>query len=147
MVKDFRKQWHNPKMPYYFVQLSSKDTLKYKSAYWPEFRDQQRLILDHLSNSGMAVCSDLGFRNDVHPTNKQDVGVRLAKWALYYNYHKDLTPSGPLPLKAKYLNGKVVISFKYPANGLEIAEGAVLKGFSFDGFTETLATIETKPFW
>lgn len=31
-----------------------------------------------ISHSGMAVCGDIGFRNDVHPTNKMAVGERLA---------------------------------------------------------------------
>lgn len=144
MVNDFRKNWHEPRMPYYFVQLSSKDTLKYKSQFWPEFRDQQRLMLDGLKYSGMAVSSDLGFRNDVHPTNKKEVGTRLAKWALLNNYNKPLIPSGPLPIKAKYRNGKIVISFKYPSNGLETSDGLAVRGFSIDGLNEVMASINGK---
>jgi sialate O-acetylesterase len=144
MVNDFRKKWKEPRLPYYFVQLSSKDTLKYKSAFWPEFRDQQRLILASLKNTGMAVCSDLGFRNDVHPTNKKEVGIRLAKWALLNDYNKQLIPSGPLPIQAKYHNGKIVISFKYPSNGLETSDGLAVRGFSIDGLNEVKASIHGK---
>lgn len=144
MVNDFRDKWRSPQLPYYYVQLSSKDTVKYKSAYWPEFRDQQRLIMDLVSNTGMAVSSDLGFKNDVHPTNKKEVGNRLANWALFKTYKKKIIPSGPLPIKAKYQNGTVIVSFIYPANGLQTSDGLALRGFSLDGMNETKATIEDK---
>lgn len=144
MVNDFREKWKEPRLPYYYVQLSSKDTLKYKSEFWPQFRDQQRLIMDLVSNTGMAVSSDLGFKNDVHPTNKKEVGFRLANWALYKTYKLDIIPSGPLPIKATYRNGNVVISFNYLSNGLQTSDGHSLRGFSLDGVTDTLANIENK---
>lgn len=144
MVNDFRKKWKELHLPYYYVQLSSKDTLKYKSEFWPQFRDQQRLIMDLVSNTGMAVSSDLGFKNDVHPTNKKEVGIRLANWALYKTYKLNIIPSGPLPIKAKYRNGNVVISFNYLSKGLQTSDGLSLRGFSLDGVNDTLANIENK---
>lgn len=144
MVNDFRKKWKEPHLPYYYVQLSSKDTLKYKSEFWPQFRDQQRLIMDLVSNTGMAVSSDLGFKNDVHPTNKKEVGIRLANWALNKTYKINIIPSGPLPIKAKYRNGNVVISFNYLSKGLQTSDGLSLRGFSLDGVTDIMANIENK---
>jgi sialate O-acetylesterase len=144
MVTDFRQKWKEPRMPYYFVQLSSKDTVKYKSEFWPQFRDQQRLILDDLAYSGMAVSSDLGFKNDVHPTNKKEIGIRLSKWALSNTYKKNILPSGPLPIQAKYLNGNIIVSFKYPAKGLETSDGLTLRGFSIDGLNKVKASINGK---
>lgn len=35
MVNDFRKKWKQPKLPFYYVQLSSIDTVKYKGHLWP----------------------------------------------------------------------------------------------------------------
>ena len=61
-------------------------------------------MLALVQNSGMAVSSDIGARNDVHPRNKKDVGERLARWALNKTYGKNVIPSGPLPVKAKYAN-------------------------------------------
>jgi sialate O-acetylesterase len=141
MVDDYRKKWHIPQLPFYFVQLSSIDTLKYKGQLWPEFRNEQRKLLQLIPNSGMAVCSDIGAKDDVHPANKKDVGERLARWALNKTYGKDIIPSGPLPLSAKYANGKVVISFQYMARGLKTSDGKELKGFSIDGKNEASASI------
>lgn len=133
MIEDYRKKWHQPQLPFYFVQLSSIDTIKYKGQLWPQFRNEQRRMLQLIPNSGMAVCSDVGERHDVHPTNKKNVGERLARWALSKTYNKDIVPSGPLPINAKYSKGKVFISFHYTANGLLTSDGKPLSGFSVDG--------------
>ncbi|MFC4094568.1 sialate O-acetylesterase [Euzebyella saccharophila] len=132
LIEDYRKQWKQPKMPFYWVQLSSIDTLKYKSHYWPEFRNEQRKLLEEIDNSGMVVTSDIGAKNDVHPTNKKDVGKRLARWALKNTYGHGIIPSGPLPYSADFKDGKVVISYEY-GDGLTTSDGKSLRGFSLDG--------------
>ncbi|WP_343702575.1 sialate O-acetylesterase [Chitinophaga sp.] len=141
MISDYREGWKQPKMPFYWVQLSSIDTARYASKYWPVFRDEQRKLLAAVKHGGMAVCSDLGFRNDVHPTNKKDVGERLARWALKDVYHEDVIPSGPLPLHAAYAGGKVRITFQY-ATGLKTGDHETLRGFSLDGVTDAPAVIQ-----
>lgn len=142
LINEYRKKWKQPSMPFYWVQLSSIDTAQYKSQYWPQFRDEQRKLLTEVKNGGMAVCSDIGFKNDVHPTNKKTVGERLARWALNKTYKRDIVPSGPLPSQAKYNNGNIVIRFQYTAKGLETAGSQPLRGFSIDGRTGVVAVIQ-----
>jgi sialate O-acetylesterase len=139
MVEDYRKKWKQPQLPFYYVQLSSIDTVKYKGHLWPQFRNEQKKMLQLIPNSGMAVCSDIGAKDDVHPTNKKDVGERLARWALNKTYKQDIVPSGPLPVKAVYINGKVIVSFQYMAKGLKTSDSGGLKEFSLDGVNETEA--------
>jgi sialate O-acetylesterase len=141
MIDDYRKQWSQIDLPFYFVQLSSIDTTHYKGQLWPMFRDEQRKSLAKIDFSGMAVCSDVGSKDDVHPRNKKIVGERLARWALSKTYKKDIFPSGPLPLSAKYEEGKVVIAFQYGAAGLKSSDGNKVKGFSIDGKSEINAEI------
>ncbi|MDQ3279042.1 MAG: sialate O-acetylesterase, partial [Bacteroidota bacterium] len=141
LIDDYREGWKQPAMPFYWVQLSSIDTANYKSHYWPQFRDEQRKLLAVIKNGGMAVSSDIGFKNDVHPTNKKAVGERLARWALNQLYGKEIVPSGPLPVAAIYRDGKLFVSFQY-AKSLQTADGRALRGFSLDGVTEVEATIE-----
>lgn len=142
MMNGYRKNWKQPQLPFYYVQLSSIDTTHYKGQLWPQFRDEQRKMMQLIANSGMAVCSDIGAKNDVHPTNKKDVGERLAKWALKKTYHQNIVPSGPLPLKANYSNGKVTLQFEYIAGGLKTADDKPLRGFSTDGKNEITATFD-----
>ena len=141
MVDDFRSLWKQPNLPFYFVQISSMDTLNYKSQFWPEFRDEQRKILTAIKHTGMAVSSDLGFLHDVHPTNKKAIGERLARWALSDSYHKKIIPSGPLPVMAKFSNGRITIRFKHATTGLLTVGGNFVKGFSIDGIHEMPAQI------
>ncbi|WP_423736329.1 sialate O-acetylesterase [Chitinophaga caseinilytica] len=131
MMQAYRAFW--PGVPCYFVQLSSIDSSGYRSQLWPQFRDEQRRILQQTPNTGMAVSSDVGARNDVHPTDKRTVGYRLAAWALHDFYKLgNVVPSGPLVEKAVYRQGKIILHFKW-AEGLTVAGGALLKGFSLDG--------------
>lgn len=141
MINDLRKNWQQPELPYLFTQLSSIDTLQYKGQLWPSFRDEQRKMLKLIPFSGMAVTSDIGFKNDVHPTNKKTVGERLALWALHKTYAKNYVPSGPLPINAKFKAGKISIHFKYAKDGLTTSDSQALRGFSINAKSEVPAFI------
>jgi sialate O-acetylesterase len=144
LVDDYRRLWQDASLPFYWVQLSSIDTLHYKGQLWPEFRDEQRKLLDEISHGGMAVCSDMGARHDVHPTNKKPVGERLARWALHDVYQKGNIPSGPLPDRVVLRRGKVIIHFRYAGKGLLTADGKPVRGFSIDGMADAKAIIKGK---
>lgn len=141
LVKDYRRRWKQPQLPFYYVQLSSIDTVHYKGQLWPQFRDEQRKVMQLVPYSGMAVTSDIGAHHDVHPTNKKDVGERLARWALYQTYKNPMVPSGPLPLHAVYANGRLAVRFDH-AKRLKTSDGKSLRGFSLNGKTQVHATIQ-----
>ncbi|UZH56733.1 sialate O-acetylesterase [Salinimicrobium tongyeongense] len=142
LIKDYRKKWKQETLPFYWVQLSSIDTLNYRSQYWPLFRNLQRLLLEEVNYGGMAVSSDVGAENDVHPRNKKVVGERLARWALHQDYDRNIEVSGPLPIDAKYSAGKIKITFEHTADGLMTLNGEMVKGFSLNGKHPVPATIE-----
>ena len=127
MVADWRAQWKLPDAPFLWVQLASIDTAKYKSAQWPLFRDQQRRLLAEIPNSGMAVSSDVGAKDDVHPRDKRPVGERLARWALNATYgQKNILPSGPLATSAAAQGSKVTVRFAF-ARGLKASDGTPVR--------------------
>lgn len=133
MVADWRAQWKLPEAPFLWVQLSSIDTAKYKSAQWPLFRDQQRRLLTEIPNSGMAVCSDLGAKDDVHPRDKRPVGERLARWALNTTYgQRNVVPSGPLAASASAQGAKVTVRFNF-ARGLKASDGTPVREIEVAG--------------
>ena len=68
----------------------------------------------------MAVTLDIGSHKTIHPGNKQDVGKRLALWALAKDYNKDIVPSGPLYKSMDKEGDKIILSFDYTGNGLEL---------------------------
>ena len=83
-------------------------------------------------NTGMAITIDIGDLDNIHPTNKQDVGRRLAMWALGTAYGKKVATSGPLPTGYKADATQVTISFSHTDGGL-LAKGNPLKGFLIAG--------------
>ena len=75
MIRDWRNAWGEGDFPFLFVQIANWNTAP--EALWPEVRDAQRQALV-LKNTGMAVTIDIGDAVDLHPKDKQDVGLRLA---------------------------------------------------------------------
>lgn len=139
VVNSWRAQWGYD-FPFYYVQLSGLAT-RYS---WPLFRDSQRRMLKTISKSGMAVCSDLGDEENVHPRDKKQVGERLAAWALQGTYGYKLLPSGPLYKSVTFRDGAAYVSFDY-AVGLRSADGKELRTFELAGadglFVPAKATI------
>ncbi|MEI8206575.1 MAG: sialate O-acetylesterase [Kiritimatiellales bacterium] len=122
LVASWRDRWNDPKLPVYYVQLPN--FIKPPPS-WAPFRQMQLELLDTIPNIGMAVTIDIGNPNDIHPSNKYDVGQRLARQALYNTYgRKDIGPSGPLPGKAVRNSGnRVVLSWKWSGAGLKTSDG------------------------
>ena len=88
---------------------------------WARVRDAQTKCLE-IPNTGMAVIIDIGEANDIHPKNKQDVGKRLARWALAKDYGKNIVFSGPLYKSSKIEGNKISVSFDNIGSGLMIGQ-------------------------
>ena len=81
----------------------------------------------------MAVTIDLGEANNVHPRNKQEVGRRLAQWALAKIYDQDVAACGPLYKSMRKEGDRVIVEFDYSDGGLAVRGGGRLKGFAIAG--------------
>ncbi|RYU95091.1 sialate O-acetylesterase [Emticicia agri] len=130
MINDWRKQWKDD-FSFYFVQLSSYGDYQNSNqgSNWGELREAQTMTLS-LPKTGMAVTTDVGNPKDIHPTNKQDVGHRLAVNALKFDYGQEVLPSGPLFESVTFEDNKAILSFKYTGKGLIAKDKfGYLKGF------------------
>lgn len=134
LIQDWRQQWRQPDLPFYFVQLASYLPLannRLSGSAWAELRDAQRQTLK-LSGTGMAVATDVGDANDIHPRNKQAVGLRLALHALKNQYgQKKLAANGPVFRSLRQRGAQLELSFDELGGGL-LAAGSdgVLHGFT-----------------
>lgn len=134
LINDWRQKW-NQEFPFYFVQLSSfgSNQSSNQGSGWAELREAQTMTLS-LPKTGMAVTIDVGNPKDIHPTNKQDVGHRLALNALKLNYGQDINYSSPLFDSVDFRDDKAVVSFKHAMNGLMVKDKyGYLKGFEIAG--------------
>jgi sialate O-acetylesterase len=134
MITNWRTDWGRGDFPFLFVQLANFMAVKEQpgESAWAELQEAQVKTLS-LPNTGMAVINDIGAANDIHPRNKQDVGKRLALWALANSYGKKIVYSGPL-FKSMKIEGKTaVISFDHVGGGLVANGDGPLKGFAIAG--------------
>lgn len=139
LINDWRKKW-NPDgrgtdFSFYFVQLSSFGLNQSSNvgSNWAELREAQTMTLA-LPKTGMAVTTDVGNPKDIHPTNKQDVGHRLAVNALKSDYGQNIPHSSPLYESVAFDGPKAIITFKHTADGLLAKDKyGYLKGFEIAG--------------
>jgi len=115
MIKNWRADWEEGNFPFYYVQIAPFDYGNTSKSYM--IREAQLLTLS-VPNTGMAVTLDIGNVDNIHPADKQDVGKRLALWALAKTYNEDVKYSGPLYKSMKTEGDKIVISFDYADDGL-----------------------------
>jgi len=112
MIQSWRKRWAQGNFPFLFVQLPAYPR---GGDGWLYIREAQSRTLE-LPNTSMAVTLDIG--GGLHPTNKQDVGHRLALAALADVYGKDNAGSGPCFESMTVDGNKITIRFTHTAGGL-----------------------------
>ncbi len=135
MFKDWREWWESPELGIGIVQLASFFPAKTEPSddNWPRLRDAQVRAVEALAPAGLAVAIDVGETDDIHPRNKQDVGRRLARWALSQMYAKPVAEGGPVFSSFEVEGPTLRIHFKNVAPGLATREGQPLAGFTLAG--------------
>ena len=143
MIQNWREEWRQGDFPFYFVQLANFMAVKDQpsESAWAELREAQSMTAQSVRNTGEAVIIDIGDADDIHPGNKQDVGLRLALLALARNYREPpgagMPPApseGPRFQSMKIEGNKAIISYRFfTANGLKTKDGGAVKGFAIAG--------------
>lgn len=142
LITDWRTRWGIGDFPFITVQLPNfhKPTEKVvQNTGWVMVRESQLKTL-RLKNTGIAITTDVGMADNIHPKNKQAVGQRLALWALGTTYEKDIVYSGPIFSYFEYSgpnnnkNGRCTVFMNHTADGLMASDGGKeIKGFIIAG--------------
>ena len=138
MIEDWRNRWGQGDFPFLFVQLANYQT----NGRWPVLRESQTETL-RLANTGMAVINDIGEAHDIHPKNKQDVGLRLSLAARAMVYRRPVEYSGPMYRTAVPEGAAMRVYFTH-ADGMTARGGGDLKGFEVAGADGKFAPAEAK---
>ena len=117
LIADWRNHWQQDSLSFYFVQLAG-----YNAPFQPYVREAQTLTLQTATNTGMAVAIDIGDPANIHPQDKQDVGARLALWALTNDYGQNVVCSGPLFRSYTIETNRIRLSFDYAESGLMVGQ-------------------------
>ena len=143
LVEGWREVWQQPNdFPFYFyvvklAQFHGHTTNPEGGDGFARLRVAQDRIQE-LPHTGVASAIDIGNDRDIHPKNKQDVGKRLARWALRDVYgKKDIVVTGPTFNEMKIEGNTVTISYDHVGGGLMVAKKK-------DPFQTVLATPEAK---
>ena len=145
LICSWRREWRaagpaeslaadHPDPAFLFVQLANyrQRAEQPGESDWAELREAQASVLD-LPATGMAVTIDVGEADDIHPRNKRDVGIRLARLAEAYLNGAPRASCGPLFAEAAVQGRAVRLRFKHAVGGLRSADGKPLRGFAIAG--------------
>ena len=133
MINDWRSRW-GYRFPFYIVQLANfmaRHDHPTESA-WAELREAQALTTN-LDNTGVSCTIDIGMEKDIHPSNKQDVGHRLALIARAKTYGQNVEFSGPLYKSYKMMGHCIRIHFDHTTDGLKTNDDRPVTGFAIAG--------------
>lgn len=139
MITAWRALWGEGNFPFLYVQVAPFKTMS------PEIREAQFLSLAKTTNTAMAVITDHGDANDIHPREKEPVGQRLELGARALAYGQNIEYLGPIFKGVRFDRGQAILSFTHCGMGL-VAKGGELKGFTIAGadkqFVPAKATID-----
>ena len=138
MIESWRHAWGEGSFPFYFVQLANFRS----NSWWPLVRESQTGTLE-LRNTGMALAIDVGNPTDIHPTNKQEVGHRLALAARGQTYGEHIEYSGPLFRQMAVNGAAAYLYFDHVGGGLQ-AKGGKLTGFWIAGADQRFVPAEAR---
>jgi sialate O-acetylesterase len=158
MIANWRADWGQGDFPFGFVQIApfGYSVWGINTAACAELWEAQRMTLDASPNTGMAVTVDIADNDlihpknnnfeGIHPKNKQEVGRRLALWALAKVYGRNLVYSGPIYKSMTVEGDKIRLQFDQCGGGLISRDGKPLSDFTIAGedkkFVPATATID-----
>jgi sialate O-acetylesterase len=150
LITGWRTAWELPEAPFYYVQLAPhtysarKLPNPFSVEALPLFWEAQTKALS-IPHTGMAVITDtVAQLGDIHPTNKKDVGERLARIALARTYGmKAVVDSGPVFKEMRIQGNKIALKFD-DAEGLRARDREDINEFTVAGEDRVFHPAEAK---
>jgi sialate O-acetylesterase len=135
LIESWRKEWGQGDFPFYWVQLPGNGAEKPEpgDSEWAELRESQTMTLAKSPNTAQAVTIDLGEDGDLHPRNKKDIGLRLARLALARDYGIQMPCQSPAYRSLRIDGGNAILSFDHANGNLRALTGGAVRGFAIAG--------------
>lgn len=149
LITSWRREWDSGRdtFPFLWVQLPNfgkADTIPPSAAAWATQRESMTAALS-LPKTGQAITIDVGDATNLHPRNKQDVGLRLALVARKVAYGERVLASGPTYRSHSIRGDTIVVAFNDVGGGLasRLTNGRV-GGFAIAGADRKFAWAQAK---
>ena len=132
LIQGWKRVWGQDDLAFYFVMIANYGKLQptvepvlISGGGWDADTRLQQVKAMALPHSGCASAMDIGVSKEswggYHPENKQDVGERLALWALKNEYGRSsLVTSGPVLRNVAVAGNTVVCNFDHLGGGLMV---------------------------
>jgi len=122
-------------VPFFIVQLPNYDTPTNVSTHegWVQIMEAQAKVVSSTDSTALVVINDVGTLNNIHPTNKEPVGKRLALAAQKLIYGDKVVGYSPSFNSMTKEGSKLRISFKDLGSGLKVTDNGPIKGFEVCG--------------
>ncbi|MEO7411782.1 MAG: sialate O-acetylesterase [Opitutaceae bacterium] len=136
LIESWRKEWGQGDFPFYWVQLPGNAAEKPEpgDSDWAELRESQTMTMAKVPYTGQAVTIDLGEDGNLHPKNKKDIGLRLARIALARDYEVKIPFQSAVYRSMRVEGGKAILSFETANGNLRVLNSpAVVRGFAIAG--------------
>ena len=133
LIDGWREIWKQGEFPFLYVQIAPYQYGSESPSILPIFWEAQNKSLD-IPNTGQVVIHDIGNLTNIHPTNKQGVGARLAAIALAKTYGREgIVYSGPMFKSLAVEGDKLRVTFDHVGSGLISRDGKPLNWFEIIG--------------
>ena len=148
LINGWRKLWGQGDFPFYYVQIAPFQYGKEDPAVLAEFWEAQSRVKEIVPRTDMVVINDIATLDDIHPPNKQDVGLRLAMLALKNEYGRDDMIARNPEMDSMSIEGnQLTLRFKYTGGDLKTRDGKPASHFELigpgsDGFHPAAAEIQ-----
>ncbi len=133
LVRGWRREWGQGDFPYFLVQLAPYKYGNAKDTALARMQEAQARVPEKVPNSGYTVINDVGAVNDIHPTDKRTVGMRMADQALDRVYGKFVRPWRTPTLKGYKVEGNAMRVSLADAEGLKTRDGLPPTEFELRG--------------
>ena len=147
LIGGWRELWGQGDFPFYYVQIAPYRYGNEDPTILAKFWEAQAAV-QTIPQTGMVVINDIATLNDIHPPNKQDVGLRLAQLALKNDYGKtDVVANSPEFDGLEIQKDRLTVKFRNSAGGLKTRDGKPVTHFEVvgvgsNGFQPATAVIE-----
>lgn len=130
LIDDWRQQF-GQSTPVLIVQLPGFGAYRTQPepSDWAQLREVERRVVAATAHAGLAVTIDVGSPRFLHPTDKQDVGDRLALLARSLIYRQAVIALSPSPVAAWRSRNEVRVRWDAHGSGLETEESNRPLGF------------------
>lgn len=149
LVEQWRSQFKLGEIPFYFVQIAPYHYDNVDADNGAKLREQQFKASKMIPNSGLVCTNDAVYpyeSTQIHPTQKQKVGQRLAFLALNKTYGMDkIICESPSFKDMKMKNDTVMIHFDNECGGL--SRFTDIKGFEVAGADKVFHKAKAEHFW